>query len=109
MVSPTFTVESIGLEIVDDNEVAFDLSTQVASYTNTLGLMLPIGVFSGFDVSIISEYEGGMEISKGSSWEDGMEAGCSFAKSSVSLSILWSATIHPELEHGIKLALAHTF
>ncbi len=109
VLSPTFTLESIGLEVSDDNELAYDLSAQVASYTNTVGLTLPVRTISGLEMSIISEYEGSMEISKGSSWEDGIEAGLAFAKSSVSFSLLWSASIRPDVEHGIKLALAHSF
>lgn len=107
--SPAWGSEALGLDIADDNEVAYNIDDDTFAYTNTL--LVDWTLRSQGECTLLAEFEN--EATKttevGSKWEDALNAGPVLNYGPYSVGLFYSPVVLPDVEHGAKISLGHSF
>lgn len=106
--SPAYADEALGLEITDDNELAYDLDSEIFVYTNTL--LIDYTLHSQGELSVLAEleHEIARALEDGAEWESVLSVGPVVNHGPWSLGVFYAPALLPDVEHGFKVTLGHS-
>lgn len=106
-VTPAYTVGPV--ELSDKNKIAYHFEGDVFVYTNTFTTDWTALEKDEWNLMLKLENEAARALKDGAQWEDFLTVGPIVSYDDFSLGLFYHALLHPDVIHGVKITLGHSF